>query len=199
MRTPAEQAEGLYQIFEEHGAELYWLAYLLTGDPEQGFAAFTRSLNFEDSANPVFRGFMISWARKLIIGEALSGIRPQLRDSLRRLQTEPWRHGPLPSEAFAVRPGVDRAEFERAVLAIDVFPRCAVLLTVFERLSVTQAALLLNTHVDLVKQAQRRGLIELTRNLAIGRGWDPSSAKNEIRVKNLRSVLGPLAWPTCTT
>jgi DNA-directed RNA polymerase specialized sigma24 family protein len=156
-------------------------------------------LDFEDSANSVFRGFMISWARKLVIAEALSGIRPQLRESLRRLQVEPWPVGRLPSEAVAVWRSVDKSEFERAVLAIDVFPRCVVLLTVFERLSTAESALLLNTHVDVVKQAQRRGLIELARNVAIGRGWDPSSAKNEIRVKNLRSVLGPLAWPTCTT
>src|SRR5678815_3080468 len=102
MKTLVEPAESLYQIFEEQGAELYWLAYLLTGDPEQGFAAFTRSLDFEDSANSVFRGFMISWARKLVIAEALSGIRPQLRESLRRLQVEPWPVGRLPSEAVAV-------------------------------------------------------------------------------------------------
>jgi len=199
MRPPVEPEESIYRIFEEHSAELYWLAFLLTGDREKGVAAFTRAVDFEEDANPVFRGFMISWARKLIIAQALAGIRPQLRDSMRRLKTELWSHGRLPSGASADNLRISRLEFERAVLAMDAFQRCAMLLTVFEGLSVAETALLLDADIELVKKAQIRGLVELTRNIALGRGWDHSSAADEVSVTSFRAAVGPAGWPICLT
>jgi DNA-directed RNA polymerase specialized sigma24 family protein len=119
---------------------------------------------------------------------------------VRKLQTEKnWSHGRLPSESRAGRLSVSRQEFESAVLALDVFQRCAVLLTIFEQLSVAETALLLNADVELVKKAQVRGLVELTRNIALGRGWDHSSAADRISVTSLRAALGPVGWPTCLT
>ena len=61
-----------------------------------------------------------------------------------------------------------KPELERALLAIEVFPRCALLLTVFERLSIQEAAVLLNADEPLVRKAQARALFDLTRNLAVG-------------------------------
>ena len=52
------------------------------------------------------------------------------------------------------------------MLAIDFFPRCAVLLTVFEKLSPDDTAVLLSSDRECVKTAAAIGLIELTRNLA---------------------------------
>jgi hypothetical protein len=64
-----------------------------------------------------------------------------------------------------------KPEFERAVLALDVFPRCALLLTIFEKLSIQDAVALLGVEQALLRKAQGLGLIELTRNIALGRGW----------------------------
>jgi hypothetical protein len=61
-------------------------------------------------------------------------------------------------------------EFERVVLAIDTFPRCALLLTVFEKLSLDDAALLLNADKALVRKARGQGLLELAGAFAGGRG-----------------------------
>jgi DNA-directed RNA polymerase specialized sigma24 family protein len=122
-----------------------------------------------------------------------------LRDSARKLQTERWSHGRLPSDTIVGNLRIGRPEFERAVLALDVFQRCAVLLTVFERLSGAETALLLDADAELVKKAQVRGLVELTRNIALGRGRDRSSVTDEISVTNMRAWLGPMGWPTCLT
>jgi hypothetical protein len=56
------------------------------------------------------------------------------------------------------------------LLAIDLFPRCALLLTVFEKLSLDDAALLLNADKALVRKAQNQGLLELAGAAAGGRG-----------------------------
>jgi hypothetical protein len=64
------------------------------------------------------------------------------------------------------RARIARAEFEAAVLAIDPFPRCAMLLTVFEGMSIKLAAVLLHANEALTSVAQRLGIVQLTRNLA---------------------------------
>lgn len=71
------------------------------------------------------------------------------------------------------------------MLALDVFPRCALLLTVFEKLSIKDTTVLLGADEALVRKAQCLGLIELTRNIARGRGWnldrDPARPLGELQ------------------
>jgi len=186
-RSAREPQLSLSGCVEAYAAELYRLSFLLTGDRNQSAEALTRTFAVEDSPNPVFRGFMLSWARKLAIVQALAAIDTELRESMIRSQ-EP---GPaasqfLPSPKWILDRSVTSDEFHRAVLALDVFPRCALLLTIFERLSVTDTALLLNAEADVVKRAQARALVELTRNIALGRGWVPARAS---------SNMGPIAEP----
>jgi DNA-directed RNA polymerase specialized sigma24 family protein len=81
----AKAENAVYQLFEEHSSELYWLAFLLTGDREQSVQAFTRAFELEDGANPVFRQFMVSWARKLVVAASLATIETELRESACRI------------------------------------------------------------------------------------------------------------------
>jgi hypothetical protein len=74
---------------------------------------------------------------------------------------------------------LSRPELERALLAIDLFPRCAFLLTFFEGLSVMNTSVLLDADRELVKAGQVRGAIELTRNLRWGHGWVPNLDSHE--------------------
>src|ERR1700758_3871679 len=118
----------LTQIFEDQAVELHWLAYLFTGSHDRGFRAFTKALDSEDYGNPAMTDFMMSWSRKLVIGASLETIRPQLQESAwsTRLAEDPD-----PATVAAVRPAgsMTTPEFERALLSIDLFPRCALLLT----------------------------------------------------------------------
>jgi len=143
----------LTQIFEDHAAELHWLAYLFTGSHDRGVRAFTKALDFEDYANPAMTDFMASWSRKLVIGASLETIRPQLRESAWRTRRA---EEPDPATLVALEPAgqMTTPEFERALLATDLFPRCALLLTVFEKLSLDDAALLLNEDKALVRKAR---------------------------------------------
>jgi DNA-directed RNA polymerase specialized sigma24 family protein len=161
----------LTQIFEDHAAELHWLAYLLTGSQDRSVLAFTNALDADDYANPAMTEFMVSWSRKLVIAASLDTIRPELRESAWRTARE---EDPDPATLGALGPVGSQQmtipEFERGVLAIDLFPRCALVLTVFEKLSLDDAALLLNADKALVRKAQSRGLLELASNVAGRRG-----------------------------
>ena len=172
----AQAGMALHQVFAHHYSEYYWLAFLLTGDRERSVRAFTNALDLWDETNPVFREFMVSWPRRLIIAAALATTDAELRESMLRtegLQDRDFaKPDGLPSN-IRVGARTSGSELERAILAIDMFPRCALLLTVFEGLPIEDVASLLNADEALVRTAQARGSIELTHQLALGRGWDP--------------------------
>jgi hypothetical protein len=67
---------------------------------------------------------------------------------------------------WSLSPDTTKADLERALLAIEVFPRAALLLLVFEGVRIADAATLLDAGPDLLKKAQTIGLRELTVNLA---------------------------------
>lgn len=168
--SEAAAQEAAHRTFEEQSSEFYWLAYLLTGDSDCAVQAFTSALEFDDAPTPVFREFMISWARRLVIASALATVAVKLRaSSLRFEQAESddmARHASFSSSPGMSSQDLTKPELHRLLLAIDLFPRCGLLLTIFEKLSVKDAALLLNADERLVRRAQASALIDLTRNLA---------------------------------
>jgi hypothetical protein len=139
-------------IFEEQSFELFSLAFLLTGDTERSVEAFDRALDYYETENP----------RELIIGEALGTMRTELRTSRQRTagRAEEFHEAKLQT-----RPEIAQEEFEEAVISIDAFPRCAMLLTIFEGMSIRAASALLHADEALTRVAQRIGIVELTRNL----------------------------------
>ena len=156
------------ELFREHMAELYWLAFLITGDQDQSVDAFIDAVEFDEPA-PTSRGSMLSWARKLVIVAALDAVRSQIRDSKRRTRIAAKTCDPslgLMAKAVIGLPQLTKSDLEQALLAIDVFPRCALLLTFFEGLSINDVSILLDADWELVKAAQVEGTVELTRNLA---------------------------------
>jgi hypothetical protein len=178
-------AQDLIEIFEEKYCELYSLAFLLTGNADRSVEAFNRALDF-DEENPSFGKFMDSWARKLIIAEALGTIRTELRAS--RQRTARMAEEEVPTDAkWKRRPDISREEFEEAVIAIDAFPRCAMVLTIFEGMSIQAASVLLNEDRALTLKAQRTGIVELTRNLAGDSSRNPyrEAPRNPVPVLSL--------------
>jgi hypothetical protein len=172
QKSPQEAQERLLETFEQNSSELFWLAYLMTGNEERGVEAFTRALETEPETpeNATFNGFLAKWARKLVIVEALGTMQTELRQSIARVaqavqvrpSTATWKR----------RPTIAKQEFEDAVIAIDAFPRCAMLLTIFEGFTMKAAALLLNADEALTGVAQQIGIVQLTSNLAGNSGRD---------------------------
>jgi hypothetical protein len=173
----------LMEAFEANSSELYQLAFLLTGNADRSVAAFDNALDFNE-VNHVFGGFMKEWARKLIIGQALGAIDSELRTSKQRV-SRTARDEDAGAEKWKRRADISQEEFEEAVVAIDAFPRCAMLLTIFEGMSLKDAAMLLNSNESLTAAAQRIGLVELTRNLAGPEGRDPYPETNPVPVLSL--------------
>ena len=174
----------MLEIFEENSSELYSLAFLLTGNADRGVEAFSRALDFEEESQG-FGDFLSEWARKLVIVEALGTMTTELRMSRQRVARAP--EDELSGARWKTRPYIGREEFEEAMIAVDAFPRCAMLLTVFEGMSIETASLLLNADETLTRKAQRIGLVQLTRNLAGDGGRDPyrEAGRNPVPVLSL--------------
>jgi DNA-directed RNA polymerase specialized sigma24 family protein len=153
----------------QQAANLYWLAFLLTGDRKASINAAVETIESPES-NPFFLGWMMAWSRKVIISKALTAIRQELAASAGRMALEraPRSAPPLPRN-WSLAPGANRLELERALLAIDAFPRGVLLLLLFEGLSVDDAMQLLGADRDLIRKAQAVALQQLTRNLAATR------------------------------
>ena len=79
-----------------------------------------------------------------------------------------------------------KTQIEQALLAVDLFPRAAVLLSIFEGMSIADAATILDADVTLVRKAQAIGLRELTNNLA--RNEDQTGLSSPPRPARTRSA-----------
>jgi DNA-directed RNA polymerase specialized sigma24 family protein len=155
-------------------ADLYWLAFLLTGRQDLSVEIASDTAVSADYSSPFFSDWMRGWQRRLVIGRALTAIHDELADSARRTQLARVhglggglaRGSAALQSNWSVSPDMARADLEEALLSIDLFPRAALLLLVFEGIRMADAATLLNADPTLIRKAQAIGLRELTANLA---------------------------------
>jgi hypothetical protein len=82
----------------------------------------------------------------------------------------------FPPPSWALDRGTTKSELEHALLRIDLFPRVALLLLVYERVPLNDAAILLDSEPALVRKALAQGARDLTMNLAWMQGWNSTPA-----------------------
>lgn len=158
-------------------ADLYWLAFLLTGQRDISIDIAADGAMAIANANPFFAGWMKSWSRRIVIAKALAASREELAKSARQTKLA----GVPFCTRSAARPlsrETSKAGIEEALLGMDTFPRAAVILLVLEGVPIADAATLLDADVSLVKKAQAIGLRELTTRLGqkSGSRWLTSAA-----------------------
>jgi hypothetical protein len=192
MESQMTESGGQFMLEQakNRAAALYRLAFLVTGDRARSLDAALETIDSGDDADSFFSGWMMAWSQRLVLAKVLVGIRDELAESARRTASVRRSKLSFPSRDRLFNPGADGAghQIESALLAIDVFPRCAVLLTVFEEMSADDAAVLLNVDRDLVRKARIIGLQELTRNLARMQGWTYTVTRSCLRTKELQHV-----------
>ena len=167
-------------------ANLYWLAFLLTGNPGLSVDVTLEAVALQDDANSFFSAWMLAWSRRVFIAKALAGIRNELARSARRTASKRAEKVALPPRNWTLDRDTTKVQLESALLAIDVFPRCALVLSVFERMPLEDVGILLNSERDLVRTAQVIGLLELNRNLARLQGWTSTATKCDVVTSELQ-------------
>jgi len=158
-----------FEQINNQAAGLYRLAWLLTGEREvSADATVDATLETLDTGSDPdsFAEWMLAWSRRVVIAKVLTAVRSELAASARRTASVRLKSLALPPGSASLGDRTTSVQLDRALLAIDMFPRCAVVLTVFEGLSVEDAAVLLDATEDLVRQARAIGLRQMVDNLA---------------------------------
>ena len=151
-RVPALYAtkSDFCRIFKKDMNGLYLLSFLLTGDRTIAEQCFVGGLHTAQQGSQVFKEWAESWARRVIIQNAIRLIRP-------------WKTAGVPHAT--ANPSYDDALTEQAEIAgivdLPVFERFAFVMSVLERYSDQECSLLLGCTRGDVAAARTRALERL--------------------------------------
>lgn len=158
--------EDFCRVFTENLNGLYQLSYLLTGDDAKAQRCFVAGLEHSVKANNVFKDWARSWAKRAIIKNAIRALRPQPADVGLSLP---------PSDAYEksklriIRDG--HLEID-SVLALEDFERFVFVMTVLERYSDHESALLIGCSIEEIQAARICALEEIANLACTDSSWD---------------------------
>jgi hypothetical protein len=153
-RTPYASRADFCRIFEEDMSGLYLLSFLLTADRKKSEQCFVSGLEDAVEGNPVFKEWARSWARRVVIQNAVRVINPRPvaergRSSSSSVDTS--------DNALYAGEQVEAA----AVLRLQPFERFVYVMTVLEHYSDHECSLLLGCARRDVLAARTRALQNL--------------------------------------
>ena len=175
---------------------LYLLSFLLAADREKAEQCFVSGLEDSVEASPVFKEWARSWARRTIIQNALRLIKPR----------------PVEGHGHSSSVADDREKFTTAepveitaVLELRPFERFVYVMSILERYSDQDCAVLLGCGRRDVNSARIRALQQIGTSMALHHHHQPSHANAEAPVEQpalherCRSVLELLMAPDLAT
>lgn len=155
--------EDFCRVFTENLDRLYRLSLLLTGDTTKAEQCFVAAL--EDSAKPnaLFKDWARSWAKRVIIKNAIHALQP---------------HPGTTGSAIAGSP--QRRSAAQNLLALGDFERFVFVMSVLERYSDEECSVLLGCSPQEIQTARIRALGQLASSL--------TSTERESEQANSRSL-----------
>ncbi len=141
-------------VFAEGLNDLYQLSFLLTGGHEKAERCFVAGFKDSVKANHVVKGWARSWAKRTIIQNAIRELKPRpcvassfsipVATHMRDLPSDGGRHFEL-----------------AAVLVLEDFERFVFVMSVLERYSEHDCALLLGCALRQINEARNRAFAQL--------------------------------------
>jgi hypothetical protein len=143
-------SEDFCKIFEQEMPALYRLAFLLAADHSQAEGIFVSSLKQCVNGGPVFKEWAETWARRVVIENAIRMVQP-VKGAGGSIQEAAWHAGMGTEFEVELVRVLRLASWERFVLVISVL----------EKLSDHQCAILLACNRMEVAHARERALREI--------------------------------------
>ncbi|HZS29176.1 MAG TPA: hypothetical protein VFB76_18255 [Candidatus Angelobacter sp.] len=184
MKQISKERETLYatgsdfcRIFRDDMQSLYLLALVLTADKEKAEQCFVAGLEDCTSGNQVFKEWARSWARRVVIKNAIRSSAPEIA------QDNPAKAYGVTASAgvHGVPAGLDLPAELSALLELPVQERFAFVLSFCEGYSDHECALLLGWTRQSLVAARLAALKQLK---------DSSAARSELRANTLKSAGG---------
>jgi hypothetical protein len=160
--------------------DLYWVCFVLSGHQHLSIE-IAADVVAQDYPNGFFSEWMHGWSRRTVLAKALEAIRQELAESARR--TELARDEELSAlPALSANEEITKTDIEEALFGIDLFPRAALVLLVFEKIRIADAIALLDADAALIRKAQVIGLRRFTNNIVRKKGL-PTTIGNPETIK----------------
>ena len=161
-------------------ADLYRVCFVLTGQED---------LSIEIAADVVAQdygnGFGGDWvngrSRKVAFAKALEAIRNELAASARRTEIATGKESSV-LPALSVNEDLTRTDIDEALSDIDLFPRAAFVLLVFEKIRIADAISLLDADEALIRKAQIIALRRFANNI-VRKNTLPTTIDNPNNIK----------------
>jgi hypothetical protein len=153
-------------VFTENLDGLYQLSYLLTGDDGKAQQCLVAGLEDSVKANNVFKDWARSWAKRAIIKNAIRALQPQAADSDSSLPAS------VVSDKNKLRIIRDGHLKIDSVLALEDFERFVFVMTVLERYSDHDSALLIGCSIAEIRAARTCALEEIAHLVCSDSCWD---------------------------
>ena len=135
ITRPYAGRDDFRRVFDQDMNSLYLLSFLLTADRDKAEQCFVSGLDDAVEGNSVFKEWARSWARRVIIVNAVRAINP-------RPTEENGRSNSAAVSGNGKTPPMGQVEIA-GVLALEPFERFVYVLTVLERYSDQDCSLLL--------------------------------------------------------
>lgn len=146
--------EDFRRIFTESMDELYQLSFLLTANHVKAEHCFVAGLEESLRSNRVFKEWAHSWAKRVIIQNAIRELKPCFPFSSSSFSVAPYSNGELPNQDQHFK--LDR------VLGLADFDRFVFVISVLEHYSDRDCAMLLGCSSRQVVEGRIRGFEQLT-------------------------------------
>jgi hypothetical protein len=171
------------RVFDEDMNSLYLLSYLLTADREKAEQCFVSGLEDAVEGNPVFKEWARSWARRVIIINAVRAISPRPREE------DNGRSSSATVSSNGKTPPVEQVEIA-AVLVLEPFERFVYVMTVLERYSDQDCSLLLGCARREVVAARTRAFEQIGSAMAAhSKQLPPASSEKPLSDDRRSSLL----------
>jgi DNA-directed RNA polymerase specialized sigma24 family protein len=147
--------EDFCRVFREELDGLYQLSFLVTGDHETAERCFLAGLEDCYRANHVFREWALCWAKRTIIRNAIRELRP-------RLHRDSWSSAEPAFRDSRNPPNIRGSHFKtEALLVLEDLDRVVFVISVLERYSDRDCALLLGCSLPEVRQARTKAILHI--------------------------------------
>jgi hypothetical protein len=180
--TPYASSDDFRRVFDQDMNSLYQLLFLLTADREKAERCFVSGLEDAVKANRVFKEWARSWARRVIIINAVRAINP-------RPIEENGGSSSAPVSSNGKTQPVEQVEIA-AVLALEPFERFVYVMTVLERYSDQDCSLLLSCARRDVVAARTRAFEQIGSAMAShSKQLPPASSEKPVSDERRSSML----------
>jgi hypothetical protein len=180
--TTYASSDDFRRVFDEDMNSLYLLSFLLTADHEKAEQCFVSGLEDAVEGNPVFKEWARSWARRVIIINAVRVINPWPME-------ERGRSRSASVSGNSKAPPVGQVELA-SVLALEPFERFVYVMTVLERYSDQDCSLLLGCARRDVVAARTRAFEQIGSAMTShSRQLPPASSEKPVPDERRSSLL----------